>query len=275
MLTTTSAFPEHPAARLRRGLELTKWYVDVVGADGRGAIAYWAELTWHGVHGRAGSILTFGPGEPTVERAALAPGGPPLWSGHELEWDEPALRLRTRMQRRVPGTAIRLLADEAGALDWNCVAPHGTACFDVDGRRFEGLGYAECLRMSVPPWRLPMDTMRWGRALFEGRSCVWVQWTGAQPRDVLLVDGHQVPGRIHAEGLELATGERVTLEAPHVIRRGAVADAVRPLRAFWPLLPQLLRDAHEVKWLARAHLQSTDGRHETAWAIHELVTFRR
>ncbi|HEX5819047.1 MAG TPA: hypothetical protein VFY20_09220 [Gemmatimonadales bacterium] len=275
MTTTASAFPERPATALRRGLELTKWYVDVVAEDGRGAIAYWAELAWHGVRGRAGSYLTFGPGEPTIERTVLDPGGPPLWADQSLDWSMSSLHLRARMLRHLPGAAVRLLGDDTGTLDWNCVAPTGTACLDVGGRRFEGLGYAECLRMNVPPWRLPIDAVRWGRALIGNRSFVWIQWSGAQPMDLLLVDGHAVPGRIHADGLDLASGERLVLDPPHVIRRGALGEVVRPIRVLWPLLPQVLQDAREEKWLARAHLHSLDGHRHSAWAIHELVTLRR
>lgn len=275
MAIKTSDFPDRPASALRRGLELTKWYLDVVAEDGRGAIAYWAELSWHGVRGRAGSFLTFGPGEPTIERTVLEPGGPPVWSDRTLDWGIPSLHLHARMDRQGPGSAVRLLGDDTGTLDWNCVAPTGMACIDVGGRRFEGLGYAECLRTNVPPWRLPIDSVRWGRALVGDRSLVWIQWTGAAAKELLLVDGHPVPGRIHADGLELASGERLVLDPPHVIRRGALAETLRPIRVLWPVLPQLLQEAHEVKWLARAHLHSLDGHRHSAWAIHELVTLRR
>lgn len=275
MAIPESASPTHAAALLGRSLSLTKWYVDVVAADGCGAIAYWAELAWHGVRGRAGSVVTFEPGEPTTESAILEPGGPPSWTGHSLNWVMPSLQLHASVLRRTAGAALRLLGDGTGTLDWNCVAPNAAACLTVGGRRFEGHGYVECLRTSIPPWRLPIDTVRWGRALFGGRSFVWIQWTGAEPRHVLLVDGRQAAGRIHPEGLELASGERVTLEAPHVIRHGGLSEVLRPVRALWPLLPRLLREAHEAKWLARAHLHSTDGHHEASWAIHELVTLRR
>jgi len=274
MTSFATAFPAHPAASLRRGFELTKWYIDVVAPDGRGAIAHWVELTWHGVRGRAGSILTFGPNQPTEEHTALEPGDAPPWHGQTLDWTMPALGTTVLLQRRTAGAAIRLLGELDGSLDWNCVAPHAPACITVNGRSFDGVGYAECLRTSLPPWRLPAHSVRWGRALFRERSVVWLQWLGAEPRDVLLLDGHQVTGAIHADRIDLPHGEHLSLDAPHVIREGGIAEAVRPARVLWPLLPQALREIRERKWLARARLHAADGQDEASWAIHEQISLR-
>lgn len=275
MASIASAFPAHPAASLRRGFELTKWYIDVVAPDGRGAIAYWMELTWHGVRGRAASVLTFGPGERTTEHTTLDPGAPPPWFGRTLDWSIPPLQTSVLLHGRTAGAAFRLLGQPEGALDWNCVAPHGPACMVVGGRSCDGAGYAECLRTTLPPWRLPTTSVRWGRALFEHRSVVWLQWAGAAPRHLVLLDGHQVEGTIHADRIDLPHGEYVTLGAPHVIRAGSVAAALRPVRVLWPLLPQAVRDVDEQKWLAPARWHAADGRGEASWAIHELVTLRR
>jgi hypothetical protein len=272
MAIPSSAFRTHPAGLLRRGFELAKWYVDVVAPDGRGAIAYWVELTWHGVRGRAASLLTFGPDEPTVERTTLDAGAAPSWHGRTLDWALPSLDATILLHGRTPGAATRLLDHDGETLDWNCVAPHGPACIARGGRSIDGVGYAECLRTSVPPWRLPAAEVRWGRALFEDRSVVWLEWTGAAPRALILVDGHPVPGTIHPDCIDLPRGERLLLAAPHVIRDGSVAEAVRPVRVLWPLLPQALRETREQKWLSQARLQSGEGHEERAWAIHELVT---
>jgi hypothetical protein len=271
MTSTASAFPVHPAGYLRRGFELTKWYVDVVAPDGRGAIAYWAELHWHGVHGTAGSILTFGPAEPTVVHTTLQPGPPPTWTGRTIDWAMPALGASVLLHVRDSGTAIRLLGEPDATLDWNCVAPRGPAHIGVGGRACDGTGYAEVLRMTLPPWRLPADEVRWGRALVGEQSVVWLRWSGDCPREVVLLDGRQVPGTVHADRIELPGGA-VHLGAPHVIRSGAVGDVVRPLRVLWPLLPQTLREMREEKWLAPVRRRAADGREETGWAIHELVS---
>jgi len=272
MTSFATAFPAHPAASLRRGFELTKWYIDVVAPDGRGAIAYWVELTWRGIRGRVGSVLTFGPDEPSQQRTALEPGDPPAWHGGSLDWTMPLLGTTVRLHRRTAGAAIRLLGELDGAVDWNCVAPHAPACITVGSRTCDGIGYAECLRTSLPPWRLPARSVRWGRALFQERSVVWLQCLGAEPRDVLLLDGHQVAGAIHPDRIDLPHGERLALGVPHVIREGGLAESVRPAMALWPLLPQALRDVEERKWLAPARLRTAGGRNEDSWAIHELTS---
>jgi hypothetical protein len=59
-----------------------------------------------------------------------------------------------------------------------------------------------------------------------------------------------------------------------VIREGGIAEAVRPARVLWPLLPQALREIRERKWLARARLHAADGQDEDSWAIHEQISLR-
>ena len=46
-----------------------------------------------------------------------------------------------------------------------------------------GTGYAERILITIPPWRLPIRELRWGRWIGEAasRSVVWIDWRGESP----------------------------------------------------------------------------------------------
>ena len=70
-------------------------------------------------------------------------------------------------------------------VDWHCVLPRGP----VSAGAFNGLGYAEHLRLTIPPWRLPIRTLRWGRFLSPRNSLVWIDWQGGFTSRTLFLNG--------------------------------------------------------------------------------------
>ena len=68
------------------------------------------------------------------------------------------------MEASAPPIHRRLFESADGIVDWTCEMPRartriGEVCGD---------GYAEVLHMTVPPWKLPIDELRWGR--FHGQG---------------------------------------------------------------------------------------------------------
>ena len=219
--------------------DLRKWYLDCVDDDGNAAIAYSARLRWRLIDLRYRTIAVNG-----VERRCAA-----------LEWRE-----SVSMEASAPPIRRRLYDGADGIVDWWCEMPRAKA--RIAGVR--GTGYAELLRMTVPPWKLPIDELRWGR--FHGGESwmVWIEWMGAMPRRWVFRDGVELPVA-SCQLPDLSTGNG-QLATGNVLFDRRIGDAVPLLK--W-LLPRRIRRAREQKWCSRATLGGDGG-----WAIHEIVSFR-
>jgi hypothetical protein len=204
--------------------ELRKWYVDCVDEGGNAAIAYWAKLRWRYINLYYRTIALNG-----RERRCS-----------ELEW-----RQSVSMDASAPPLHRRLYEHADGFVDWLCEMPRAK----VRIGEMRGEGYAELLHMTVPPWKLPIDELRWGRFIGGEKWAVWIEWRGASPQSWTFGDG----------------APALRLEDQRVLTDRRIGDAVPLIK--W-LLPRRIRNARERKWCSRASLGDDRG-----WAIHEIVSF--
>ncbi|MEX0891548.1 MAG: hypothetical protein WEB88_05200 [Gemmatimonadota bacterium] len=152
---------------------LVKWYLDVVSDDGTAFIGYAARVHWRAFRVRYGATLLSRPTGPLVERSTLSPGSGPLadadgvlgWQCHRLgvdgQWSPTAAPILRRLYR-----------DRTGAVDWECLVPAARVRLRVGALHLDGWGYAERLVMTLPPWRLPLVELRWGRVVGPGAEGV-------------------------------------------------------------------------------------------------------
>lgn len=235
---------------------IRKWYLDCVADDGTAWIGYWGDLRW-------GAL-----------RVAFASSGdwfavrrepePQLRDGR-LSWS--AGETRAELTARIPGTFRELHA----GVRWHCVMPMADAVVELPGRTLRGRGYAEVLEMAVPPWRLPIRELRWGRATCAETSLVWIRWTGAAPLQLVVRNGVvETPEHIGDEELRLGDGTRVAFSDRAVIRADHLGVTLRPLKLF---LPRMLSGAVEQKWRSRGTVFDGERPIDEGWVIHELLTF--
>jgi hypothetical protein len=169
----------------------------------------------------------------------------------------------------------RLLDSGDGWVDWRCEAARGDVIVECDNREtLRGDGYAECLSMTLPPWRLPIDTLRWGRwiAADGDRSVVWIDWHGPQPLTAVFVDGQIQQASIVGDERIETGGAALTLTDRHTLCSRSLSDtlgALRPVLA--PLLPQSWLAVEDCKWRSRGTLRSAGRPDESGWVIHEHV----
>lgn len=238
---------------MTNGFSLAKWYADVVADDGALAIAYLARLELGPVGVDYASVLSCAPDGTARQRTSLR-------RGHLEEMPDAvsvdALGLRGTWSRRERAIdELTLYASREGDVRWRCHLPRADVSASLDGRTLSGLGYVEHLRLTIPPWRLPLRTLRWGRALTESESFVWIDWRSES----------------FSTALAFRNGERTDEGPPpmsdeHVIRRGRIGTTAlgilgQNLRALVPASALLL---DETKWRSRV----TGG-----FAVHEVVAF--
>ncbi|OGQ10295.1 MAG: hypothetical protein A2138_21190 [Deltaproteobacteria bacterium RBG_16_71_12] len=162
----------------RVGFSLTKWYLDAVGDDGEVRVGYAAELQAGALRQRYASLLsasvTRAPRTFTRLRGARLPEP----RDDVVEWTVPGLRLAGRWRAAAPPLATIELLDQPGALAWSCAQPRARVELTHARRRLRGTGYLEKVELRVPPWQLPIDELRWGRAHVGPHTLVWLDWRG-------------------------------------------------------------------------------------------------
>jgi hypothetical protein len=162
---------------------MTKWYLDVVTNEGGVAIAYWAEVRWqHLRQPLCGLLLRPAGGTAKPWRFSGRRVAPPVLEDGRLRWSAPPLGLSVELERLEPGFPHRLLHSPAGVVDWSCELPRAAVRLRARDIVLEGIGYAERLELSLLPWRIPAEEIRWGRFLAEGTSVTWIEWRGECPQ---------------------------------------------------------------------------------------------
>jgi hypothetical protein len=157
------------------------------------------------------------------------------------------------------------------------VAPGARASILLeDGKQVTGPGYAERVSMTIPPWKVPIEELRWGRFLGADRSVIWIDWRGPRPLTLVFADGAEVAGAsVTDSGVDLAGGGRMGLRNPRTIREGPVVPAtLSAWRPFSALVPAGFARARELKSLSQGILSEPSGREVEGWAIHEVVRLR-
>lgn len=252
---------------------LRKWYFDVTGPDGAVAIAYWAEVRW-GRWIRRGSALFRCPSPQPDWRFGIPTGPEPSEQPGGVDWRATELGCRLRLKPLLPPSDHRLLDLPPGAVVWRAVAPSAAAAFEFDdGSEIAGPGYAEWVELRIPPWKLPITTLRWGRFLSTNASLVWIAWEGSHPLRLLLRDGVRVPAAAIDDHAVRMEGAALHLTEPTPLADADVSAMLAP-SALRPVAERLT-STWQTRWLSRGELTGTDGVVVAGTAIHEVVRWGR
>lgn len=257
--------------------ELSKWYCDCVSDEGVAFVGYWARMRWGVLGIPYAATLYKARADSAQERHSFRRCAAPSIRDGELRWDCARLGLRALWRARVPAVQRVLLETREGSITWRCHFPCAQAEVDLAGAgRLSGLGYAEQLTLSMKPWRLPFEQLRWGRFLSAEDALTWIAWRGWEPRQWAFHNGVEVPDAVigtervglPGDGGVLELHDAVTLRAG---RLAATALRRVPGATLW--LPGGIRNAEETKWLARGTF-TTSARSSSGWVIHEVVRLR-
>lgn len=252
--------------------QLRKWYLDLVTAEGTVFIGYAAEARWLGVNVKHVATLVVA-GNDKAERSSGAGLVWPRIDGGVTQWS--GLGVRGQWRREGEAMNATFLESAAGKISWTCHQPGGTGRLQLaNGSSLEGMGYVEELEMTVKPWRMPFDTLRWGRFIGPTTNVVWIDWRKGLELTWVFVNGIPVAGRVGDERVELGVGT-LEMRCQRTLREGRIIDTAWP-RARWlgGLLPGGLGRARERKWLSAGVLRRARCAEEHGWCVHEVVQWR-
>jgi hypothetical protein len=256
--------------------QLDKWYLDVVTEAGAAAFFYAARLRWGLLRYGYASAFYAAPGAAPHELATRRHIEWPSEDQDTITWHSAPLRVLGRWRRAAAPIARSLVDDPADALHWTCHMPRAHASTQVGDTQLEGLGYVESLRLSVPPWKLPMRTLRWGRHASAGHSVLWIEWTGADERRWVWLDGALQPAAtLTGAGLSgLEDGSALRLDPDRDLRDGPLLATIGgPLPGLARRLAGPLGRIHERKHLSRSALVREGRQLDQGWSVHEEVTW--
>ena len=193
-------------------MDLEKWYLDAVFADGTVWFGYRARLRLCGCASIAWcsgcEVLPDG----TERRVSAWRNSPaPRLEEGSWSWTGPD-GFRGRWTPSVASKSLVLAADDQLQVRWNCVAPRALIERSRDGgrrngdnvllagrgpeRTTRGVGYLECLRLQSSRSTLPFRELRWGRAHVGESSLVWLRWGQGRDLSLVLEDGLPSSGNI-------------------------------------------------------------------------------
>jgi hypothetical protein len=250
---------------------LRKWYLDCTAPDGEVMILYHATLRWNLVRMKWGGLLhKKEPSARPLQQSTLRPGPEPeRHSGRILAANE-SLDVVGEWTLETPPHDRVLLERDDGHVRWCCCAPGASCRVRIAGRCIEGRGYGELLEMNMPPWKLPIRELRWGRWLDDHSSIVWIDWRGERPLSLLLSNGVEVPGAVEDDRVSVDGGPTLRLDRSGFLRDGELgATVLRGLPVLGGRIPPAIARTRETKWLSRGVCSNG----AVGWAVHERVCF--
>ena len=255
---------------------LTKWYLDCVTDNGDAAILYIADLRWNAVSLHYGSRLTVLDGK-IGSSSSLHGSATPSVDGGTIAVQQRGLDAEGTWQGLRAPVRRTVYQNASGSVDWHCLQPMSQVDLLLRGKiRIRGLGYAECLTLSLLPWQLPLTSLNWGRYLSQQDAVVWIDWQGPDQYRSVIHNGeeHSANSITESEVMFADSGARLELDRGLILRQGRLGDTVFPgVSRLAALLPRSMLSVNECKWRSRGVFRTAAGE-GSGWAIHEVVKWK-
>lgn len=260
---------------------LDKWFLDFVSEDGEAMIFYVANLHLSGWEIPYTSWLHYMPSSGAKEISRFRNIQIPEINNDVLSFEDRTFGVKGQWVSGIDSIQSRLFDSSSGYLDWNCHQPLSEVTLELEGRSIKGKGYAEQLILTVPPWKMPLDELRWGRFGSEKNYLVWIEirekenaqwlWLNGEKKENVLIKDDRIA--LTDEGFELKLDQEVVLESEKKIY-----SVIEKITSYLPginkLIPLNILMAHEQKWLSKGVLLKDGVVIDNGSSIHEYVNFK-
>lgn len=247
---------------------LSKWYLDAITDSGEFFTGHTGYFHWPPLYFGYATVMRGSPGRAPHVATSLRFHPEPVAAPDRILWHDSGLDVNGEWTPDSEPFAETIYASTQGVVDWGCVMPRALARID---NRDAGLGYIEHLKVTVVPWRLPIDKLRWGRFLTGALSVVWLDWTGAYHRKLVFRNGRREQVRhLDDHRIEFEDGAKLRLRTAQVLRSGPIGStALRSIPGLQSCCPARLLAIDETKWLSQGTYESPDSSTQSGWAIHK------
>lgn len=257
------------------GFSLRKWYLDCVAENGDTLIGYAAALDWNVFSLHYSNILRALGDSRILTKTSVSGVSFPEHRDQRITWNSSAQHLQgTWTALHEPQERLLFESDE-GRVTWTCLQPRSRVDIRFgDKEHYTGLGYAELLELTIKPWRLPVDELRWGRFHSPTDTVVWINWQGNHPLTLVFLNGRVTAASVDDERIVMSDGSVLSLSSKKILRSGPLVNTVlASIPGLDKVVPPVILFTSETKWRSRGQLISPGKDASTGWAIHEVVTF--
>lgn len=254
------------------GFQLDKAYFDLVDNRGRVFIGYEARLRWKTlILGYRGFII-YQQAQGIIEKGEFLFKEEPI----ALEGKEIFYRFGD-----VNGCWVRegesfkeaLLDSAQGKIAWNCIQPRSEVSLNYNSDLFSGKGYLEKISLTIPPWKLPIQELYWGRFHSAQNTVVWIRWEGSQPNVWIYHNSKRVSGTVTVERISFGNF-MLDLNNSVILRNDSIGNTLfRGFQNLMKLFPARILNLKETKWAGQGELKSGD-EVEMGTVIHEKVVWQ-
>jgi hypothetical protein len=246
--------------------------MDCVTELGDAVILYCADLRWRAIHAAYSSVLSV-IGQ-TVESHSSMARYQLESKNDQILVELPRLKISGKWEASAAPFQHTVYKDASGSVLWNCLQPRASVHFRFGDRELTGLGYAECLTVTLPPWRLPMRQLRWGRFVSPEDSLAWIDWQGPYSTSFAVHKENRCDTLSVSDSEVAMNGVTLNMEESFPLRGGRLGSTILPgAPALGKMLPNSLFNIEEHKWLSRGILKTQDCA-STGWVIHEVVHWK-
>jgi len=267
----------------KSALEVSKWFFDVVTKDGICLIAYAATLRWKGISVPFCSVLVSESEKKSISKSSFKRVEWPEYDDKRIKWFSNSVGVSGVWQQQGDSLKEVLFHSDEGSLGWHCLQ----SCSDVNVqlsnmKRYTGKGYVEHLLLTVEPWRINIDQLRWGHFFTDSIHMVWIDFMGDDPKRWVWYNGKRFEASVLNDHEIVISQLALTLrlEYSRELEHGQkIATVVKKLLHFLPgfnrIMPDSFLMAKETKWLSKGKLLQNALEQQEGWAVHELVDFTK
>lgn len=261
---------------------LEKWFLDFVTEKGDAYIFYAAKMHWHKItipfksqiswsklHGEEHKKMFYGVTLPRKEKEII-------------RWSDNSFKVEGSWQANTGPLSARLFESPEGGLQWNCFQPASLVKIKINNKEFSGQGYAEQLILTVEPWKIPMNELRWGRFVAGENNLVWIEIKGAETKQWVWYNGKKIDKTEIKDQQVILPSENIHLdmnESRPVGTINNITQVIKKLTSFIPgfrhSVPLNFLMAEEHKWISKGNLYKDGLLEHTGWVIHEKVIFNK
>jgi len=272
---------EIPAIEKAGKFCLNKWYLDFTSEAGEAMIFYSAKLNLNHWSAKYTSWLNYDTVSGVTVKSRFSDVPIPILLGNEIVFNDELNSVAGKWNSKADMIRYRIFESAEGFLDWNCFQPASNVTIELPDRKLTGIGYAEQIIMTIPPWKIHMDGLLWGRFVSDGYNLVWISfgkdasnswvWLNGESKGNCLIENELV--RIPDMNLELTMDRGATLESERKILSIA-ARTIHLIPVLHKIMPFRFLTAGGSKWLNRSELRIKGNVVTAGMSIHEFVNFK-
>jgi len=249
---------------------LSKWYMDCASDSGEVIVAYAARLKWRAITLHYTSLLVHEPGQKPRVQTSMRASAEPVLDGEVITWTSESLAASGKWTALASAEPETIYTSPNGDVKWHCHQPRSRAEITIGDRVVRGLGYAEHLELTIEPWQMPIDSLRWGRFVGARSSLVWIDWRGGHDKKLVLYEGKPLASPEIEERAVSGEGVRLSIEEGATLRSGQIGKTALELVPGLEHFPVRILAVDEQKFTGRGTLEDANGRDE-GFVIHEIV----